>query len=110
MDHGPSTRRRKIDLARSSIGVGNKLGDCLDRYCWIDRHHKGPVTDGSNRRGVSNEIEIEFVEKRVRSCISRNHDKERIAVGGRTDDRLCGDVARSPRPALDDKRLAEAIR
>src|SRR4051812_5696468 len=110
MDHGPSTRRRKIDLAWSRLDVGNKLGDCLGRYCWIDRHHKGPVTDGSNRCGVSNKIKINLVKKRVRVCFSRNHEKELIAVGGRTDNRLGGDVSRSPRPALDDKRLAEAIR
>src|SRR4029453_5695227 len=107
MDHGAVARRRKIHLARSVLGVGNKLGDCLDRYAWIDRHHKGPMANGCNRRGVSNEIEIELIEKRVRGCVSRNHEQERMAVGGRTYDRLGGDVARSPRPALDDKRLAE---
>ena len=68
------------------------------------------MANGCNRRGVSNEIEIELIEKRVRGCVSRNHEKQRMAVGGRTYDRLGGDVARSPRPALDDKRLAEAIR
>src|SRR5438105_3447792 len=110
MDHCPVARRRKIDLARSGFGVSNKLGDCLDRYRWIDRHHKGPMANGCNRRGVPNEIEIELVEKRVRGCVSRNYEKERMAVGGRTYDRLGGDVARSPRPALDDERLVEAIR
>src|SRR6476660_4613003 len=110
MDHRPVAGRRKIDLARPGFGEGNKLGDCLDWHRWIDRHRKGPMANGGNRHGVPNEIETELVEKRVRGCVSRNDEKQRMPVGGRTYDRLGGDVARSPRPALDDERLAEAIR
>src|SRR4051812_34124215 len=33
-----------------------------------------------------------------------------MAVGGRTYDRLVGDIAASTRPVLDDERLAEVIR
>ena len=54
------------------------------------------MADARDRRSVSDEIEIELVEKHVRDRISRNYQKERMAVGGRTHDRLGGDLPEAP--------------
>jgi hypothetical protein len=110
MNRRPDARRRKIDLARSDPGVGDELGNGMDRYCRIDLHDEGPIADACNRRSVSDETEVELIVEHVGDRVSRNHQKERMAVGGRTDDCLGRDIARSPRPVLDDEWLAEALR
>src|SRR5262249_50808796 len=110
MNRRPDARRRKIDLARSDPGVRDELGNGMDQYCRIDLHDEGPIADACNRRSVPDETEVELVVEHVGDGVSRNHQKERMAVGGRTDDRLGGDIARSPGPVLDDEWLAEALR
>ena len=109
MDRRSVAGRRKIDLARIGLGVGNKLGNRIDRYCWIDLHDKGPAANACNRHSVSDEIEIELIVKRDGDRVCRNDQKERIAVGGRTYDRLGADVACGARPVLNDEWLAEAV-
>ena len=61
-------------------------------------------------RDVADEIEIELIVKRNGDHVSLNDQKERMAVGRRTHDRLGADVARSARPIVDNKLLAEALR
>src|SRR6202022_3105368 len=103
-------RRRKTDLPRSGLGVGNKLGNCIDRYRWIDLHDKGAIAYACDRRSVSDETEIELIVKHVGDPVSGNYQKERMAVGGRTRDRLGGDSPLGARSVLDDEWLAEALR
>ena len=65
---------------------------------------------GSARDRVSDETEVELVVKHVGDRVSRNHEKERMAVGGRSNDRLGGDVARSARPVLDEQVGAAEVK
>src|SRR5262249_5697498 len=60
-------------------------------------------------RNVADEIEIEIVVQRRTNQIACGDQKERIAVGGGTHDRLCADVGTCSRPVLDDKWLAESL-
>src|SRR6516165_671054 len=75
----------------------------------MHRYQKGALDD---RHGcdVADEIEIEVViEGRVDRC-SSIRAKERIAIGGRTDDGLGGDIAGGAGPVLDDEWLTEPLR
>ena len=66
--------------------------------------------DARDRRDVADEIEIElFVQRRV-DRVRRSDQEERVAIGGRTHDRLGGDIAAGTRPVLDDEWLAEPLR
>ena len=70
----------------------------------------GIADDARDRRDVADEIEIELVvERRVDRVRSRDQE-ERVAVGGRTHDRLGADIAAGARPVLDDEWLAEPLR
>src|SRR5262249_24182606 len=90
----------QIDLARIGLGVSNKLGNRLGWNRWIDLHDKRPVANACDRRSVADEIEIQLIVKRDGNRVCQNDQKERMAVGGRTRDRLGADVARSARPVL----------
>src|SRR5262249_47294554 len=72
MDHRSAAGRRKIDLARIGLGVGNKLGNRLGRNRWIDLHDKGPVANACDRRSVADEIEIQLVVKRDGDRVCRS--------------------------------------
>jgi len=110
----PDTARRHVclrrpDFAGIGLGVGNKLGNRLGRNGWINLHDKRPMANACDRRSVAYEIEIELIVKRDGDRVCRNDQKERIAVGGRTYDRLGADVACGARPVLNDEWLAEAV-
>src|ERR1700704_7070376 len=82
----------------------------MDRYRWIDLHDERSIAYACDRRRVSHETEIELIGEQIGDRVSRNDQKERMAVGGRTRDGLGGDIARGARPVLDDEWLAEALR
>ncbi len=56
------------------------------------------------------EIKIEFFVEGCVDCIRTGSQKERIAIGRRPHDGLCGDVGASARSVLDDEWLTEALR
>ena len=70
----------------------------------------GTRHDARDRRDVADEIEIELVVERRVDRVRRTDQKECIAVGGRTHDRLGADIAAGARPVLDDEWLAEPLR
>jgi len=109
MDHRSIAGRRKIDLAGIGLGLGNKLRNRLGRNRWIDLHDKRATANACDRRSVADEIEIQPIVKCDGNRVCRNDQKERMAVGGRTRDRLGADVARSARSVLNDEWLAEAL-
>src|SRR5262249_24854214 len=76
---------------------------------WIDLHDKRPVANACDRHSVADEIEIELIIKRDGDRVCRNDQKECMAVGGRTRDRLGTDIGRSTRLVLDEEWLAEAL-
>src|SRR5712671_3260937 len=72
-------------------------------------YQKGPLDD-RNGCDVADEIEIEVV---IESRVDRGSSirtKERIAIGGRTNDGLGGDIAGGASPVLDDEWLTEPLR
>src|SRR5262245_66167438 len=84
--------RRKVDLARISLGISDELGN---RFCWnreIRHHELGHASDACDRRDVTVEIETKlFVQRSVdRVCASDQED--RVAIRGRTNDRLGSDL------------------
>ena len=57
----------------------------------------GPAIDACDRRDVADEIEIELVvERRIDRVRSIPHRLKRVAVRGRSHDRLGGDIAGAP--------------
>src|SRR5262249_48887510 len=62
------------------------------------------------RRDVTDEIEVELVIERRVDRVGRMDQEERIAIRGRTHDRLRGDITAGARPVLDDELLAEPLR
>ena len=70
----------------------------------------GIADDARDRRDVADEIEIELVVERRVDRVRRADQEERVAIRGRTHDRLGGDIAAGARPVLDDELLAEPLR
>src|SRR5262249_15268176 len=110
MVRGSDTGRGEIDLAGISLGIGDELANRFDRKRWIYHQDIGYAKDTRDRRNIVHEIEIEIVVQRRTNQIACGDQKERIAVGGSTYDRLCTDVGACSRPVLDDKWLAESLR
>jgi hypothetical protein len=108
MSRESGAARRKIDLARIGLGIGNELWDRLCRKRWIYQHYKRPADDARDRRDVADEVEIELVVERRVDCVRRIDQKERVAVRPRTHDRLGGDIGASARTVLNDEWLAQA--
>src|SRR5215831_1193549 len=49
-----------VDLAEVGLGIGDELGDRLDRKRWIDLHDERFARDPCDRHDVTNEIETEL--------------------------------------------------
>src|SRR5437763_16223801 len=75
----------------------------------MHRYQKRPL-DERNGCDVADEIEIELVIEGRVDRGSSIRTKERIAIGGRTDDDLGGDIAGGTGPVLDDEWLTEPLR
>src|SRR5215831_3395231 len=89
--------------------VGNEFGNSLGWNGWVHRYQKGPLDD-RNGCDVADEIESEVVIEGRVDRGSSIRTKERIAIGGRTDDGLGGDIAGGAAPVLDDEWLTEPLR
>src|SRR6266478_5578234 len=61
------------------------------------------------RLAAPEEIEVKFLIERRVNGVCRVGQKERIAVRGRTHDRLCADIGGGARPVLADELLAEPL-
>ena len=94
-------------LAGIGFGVGDHIGDRLDRQIGVDRkaddvgaeiHHRREVLDGIERRVP--------VEKDVAGQRRVGADHQRVAVGRRARHHPARDVAAAPRAVVDDHRLA----
>src|SRR5262245_33917020 len=75
----------------------------------MHRDQKGSLDD-RNGCDVADEIEIEVVIEGRIDRGSSIRTKERITIGGRTDDGLGGDIAGCAAPVLDDEWLTEPLR
>src|SRR5215510_340807 len=61
MYRGSDTARRKVDLARIGLGVGNELGHARHWDRRVHLHHIGHAQDASDRRAVAHDVETELV-------------------------------------------------
>src|SRR5262245_24289085 len=110
MVSGTDASRRHVDVGGIGFGIGDELGDRLDRYRGIHLYEKGLAMNARDRGDVADQIEIELVVERSIDGVHRCGHKERIPVRGRVYDRLGGDIASRARPILDDKLLTETLR
>src|SRR5262245_64158757 len=62
------------------------------------------------RRDVTDEIEVELVIERRFDLVGRVDQEERVAIRGRTHDRLRGDIAAGARSVFYDKLLTKSLR
>ena len=62
-----------------------------------------------HRRDIVDEIEIEFVVESGVERISRNDQKQRVAVGRRMHHRVSANVAAGAWPVLNNERLAKTL-
>src|SRR5262249_29106140 len=77
---------------------------------WMDHHNLGKADDARDGRDVADKIEIElFVERRI-DRVCRCDQEKRVAIRGRTHDRLGADVGAATRPVVDDELLAKPLR
>jgi hypothetical protein len=89
-----------------SLGISDELGDRLGRNRLMHHHDVGHDNDAGDRRDVANEIETKLFVQRSIDCVGRGDQEERVAIGGRTHDRLGGDITAGTRPVLDDEWLS----
>src|SRR5262252_1495924 len=73
-------------------------------------HNAGFAADACDRRNIADEIEGQLLVERCVDPIRRTNHEKRIAVCGRMDGGLCGDIAGCARSVLDDERLVEPLR
>jgi hypothetical protein len=59
MVSGTDAGRPHVDLAGTGLGVGNELGNGVDRQRWIYLQDMGLAVNGRDRRDVADQIEIE---------------------------------------------------
>src|SRR6516165_2991456 len=110
MRRGPVAGRRHIDFAGIGLGIGDELGDRLDRHRGMHLYGKRVTSNARDRHDVADEIEIELVVEGGVDRVHSNASEKRIAVGGRTYNGLGGDIAGGTRSVLDDELLAEPLR
>ena len=99
-----------VDLARIGLGVGDELGNRLDRNRWIDHHDEGSAVDTRDRHDVADEIEAKIVVESRIERVGRCNLQERVAIGKRPDYRFSGEICAGTRSVLDDELLPESLR
>src|SRR6516225_8898107 len=110
MVSGTDAARPHVDLAGIDFGIGDELGNRVDRHRRIHLYGEGVTRNAGNRRDVADEIEIELVVERCVTRIWKTSQQKRIAVRGCIHDRLGGDIGASTRPVLDHEWLAKPRR
>src|SRR5262245_56119459 len=110
MVSGTNAGRRHVDPAGIGLGIGDELGNRLDRHRGMHLYGKRVASNARDRRDVADEIEIELVVEGGVDRVHSNASEKRIAVRGRTYNGLGGDIAGSSWSVLDDELLVEPLR
>ena len=110
VDRGPVAGRCHVELAGIGLGIGDQLGDGLDRQRGMHHHDVGEANDARDRLHLLDEIEIELVVERGVDRVRRSDQQQRVAVRRGPQHLLGGDIGAAARPVLDDERLAEFFR
>jgi len=67
------------------------------------------IINAGDRRDVADEIETKLFVQRGIDRVRRGDQEERVAIGGRTDDRLGADITAGTRPIFDDEWLTKPL-
>ena len=102
--------RGHVELAGIGLGVGDELGDGLDRHRGVDLHDQRNALDLPDRRDVADKVEAELLVERDVDCVLRVDQQQRVAVGRHVGHGFGCDVAGGTRPDLDEELLAELLR
>src|SRR5262245_54314179 len=106
MRNRASAIRRKADLPGIGLEIGDKLGNSVDRNCWIYLQDKGRAAEPRDRRDIADQIETELVfEERGVDRVCCNDQKQRIAIGRGTHGCLGGNIAGGPGAVFNDEWL-----
>src|SRR5271154_910360 len=105
----PIARRRIIDLARMSLGIGDELGNRLGRKRWINLKDFRHADEACNRCDVADEIEVELFIKRRVDRGRRSEEEERVTARGRMHPRVCANIGTGSWLVFNDKWLAQPI-
>src|SRR5262249_34096357 len=98
------------ELAAVCLCITDEFGNRLGREYRIDDHHIGIAAEACDRCEVAGKFVIQVLVERCVDSVSESQQQERVAVGRRGDDSLGGEIAASPRPVLNDERLAKVFR
>src|SRR3954467_12870609 len=109
MGRASNGARRNVDLAWISLGISDDLGDRLRRNRWMHYHDVGHDHNAGDRRDVADEIETKLFVQRSIDRVCRGDQEERVAIGGRTDDRLGADITAGTRAIFDDEWLTKPL-
>jgi hypothetical protein len=107
---GSGAGRRHIDFVPIIFGIGDEFGYRRGRNRGMNLHNIRNAADTCDRSDVADEIEVELVIERRVDRVRRGDQKERVAIRGRSHDRLSADIAAGPRPILNDERLDKPLR
>ena len=110
MTRRPHAAGRHADFPRIGLGVGNELRDGLGRNRRMHQYDIRHPHDAGDRLDVTYEIKVEPLVERGVGGVRGKGQKESIAIRGRSDDRLSGDVSARARAVLDDKLLPKSLR
>jgi hypothetical protein len=109
MRGGPNTARRDIELAGIGLGISDERGN---RFRWnreICHHGFGHASDACDRGDVTVEIETKLFIQRSVDRVCRSDQEDRVAIWGRTNDRLGSDILATARSVIDHEWLAKPL-
>ena len=110
VDRGSVAGRRHVELAGIGLGVGDQLGNGLDRQRGMHQHDVGEANDARDRLHLLHEIERQLVVERGVDRIRRRDQQQRVAVRRGAQHLLGGDIGAAARPVLDHEGLPEFLR
>jgi len=92
------------------LGIGDEIGNALDRQRWVNFEDQGIEIDAANRRQVAGKTKIQARVQHPVDDIRVGQQQERVTVRWRVDDRLGGYLLAGGTPVFNDERLAEPLR
>ncbi|MGY4423803.1 hypothetical protein ACVWY2_006252 [Bradyrhizobium sp. JR6.1] len=88
----------------------DELGDVLRRHVLVDGHHVRHAVEGSHRRDIAHEIELQIRVERGVDVVRRIDQQHGVAVRLGVDRSFGADIVAGARLVLDHELLAELLR
>src|SRR5664280_3853238 len=92
---------------RSTLSSSSAASDVYKRQRRIHLQDLRRPEGTCNRRNIADEVEAKVVVEGRVDRISHSHREERVAIGGRPNDRVGSNIAASPRSVVNDDLLPE---